>query len=187
MINNETARKLVHMLHALAVTVWAYFLPVFWPLIVVEAGSLAVVLIAKHLNMFNGFSKVGRLSYGELLLPLGIMIICLLSPTYPQFVVVMAHAGLADALAALVGRRFKSVKYRLFGQTKTLTGSATFFAVSLLSFSAYLAHSGRLDVSMMPSLVIASLLVTATEAASVYGTDNLTIPLATFAVLTMLL
>lgn len=182
-ITNETARKSVHMLHAGAITLWAYYLKTYTPVVLAEIGTLVLVLLAHRFKLFTGFSKVGRISYGDLLLPVSIILVALLNPTYSQFVVIMAHAGLADALAAVVGKHVRSPKYKQFGQTKTLAGSATFFVISVAIFSVYLAVGPGLYASSVFAIGLASVVVTLTEAAGLYGADNLTIPLVTYAVL----
>lgn len=182
-ITNETARKSVHMLHAGAITLWGYFLHTYTPIILAELGTLLLVVIAHHYKLFRGFSRVGRVSYGDLLLPASIIIVTILGPTYPQFVVIMAHVGVADALAAVAGKRVCSPRYRQFGQVKTLAGSLTFLLISVTIFTAYLMFGPGLYLSSMVAIGLASVIVTLTEAAGLYGADNLTIPLVTYAIL----
>lgn len=85
--------------------------------------------------------------------------------------------GYGDGLAAIIGRKVKSLKYNIGNTTKSLAGSATMFVVSLLIISVFLGiiHT---DMCLLKAILIA-IVATITEAISVKGTDNLTVPLIT--------
>ncbi|MCA9330758.1 hypothetical protein KC957_01815 [Candidatus Saccharibacteria bacterium] len=181
LIRNEEARKTVHFLHAVAIAVWAYFLPNYWPIIVVECLALLLVLMEKKLNILPGLRAVGRLSYGEVLFLVGVILLALLAPSYSHFVIVMLHLGIADAVAAVVGKRIKSPIYKIRGHTKSAAGSLACFAASLGIFTSYLMYTDQLMWGNFMSVALAAILVTVVENISPMGSDNLTIPLATYA------
>jgi phytol kinase len=92
-----------------------------------------------------------------------------------------------DALAALVGRRFGRRHYRLWGDQRSLEGSAAMFAASGATMFLALAllpgsalcpaatplHPGR---TLLAALLGAGA-ATLAEAISPHGTDNLSVPL----------
>jgi phytol kinase len=180
-IKNEDARKIVHVLHAIALVVWAYFLPNYWPIIGIELLGIALVLLEKKYNILPGMRAVGRLSYGEVLFLVGVIILCLFNPSYSHFVIVVLHLGLADAAAAVVGKRVKSPTYKIRGHTKSVAGSVACYTVSLGIFVSYLVYTGQLSLSNLGMVVLAAAFVTLVENISPLGSDNLTIPLATYA------
>ena len=179
-LRNEEARKAVHFLHALGIALWAYFLPSYWPIIVVECIALAIVLIEKHFDVLPGMRAVERLSYGEVLFMVGVIILALLDPAYSHFVIVMLHLGIADAIAAVVGKRLKSPTYTVQGHLKSIAGSSACYAASLMIFMAYLWYSAQLTTGNIVIVAVAAGVITLVENTSLFGSDNLTMPLTAY-------
>jgi phytol kinase len=83
-----------------------------------------------------------------------------------------------DGLAALVGERFGRRRYHVGGHARSIEGSATMFAASLVSTLGCFAYlSGVSVVTAVPAAVGISLVGTFVEAVSPKGLDNLTVPL----------
>lgn len=181
LIRNEEARKIVHFLHAVAIAVWAYFLPNYWPIIAAECLALVLVLAEKKLNILPGLRAVGRLSYGEVLFLVGVIILALLQPSYSHFVIVMLHLGIADAVAAVVGKRVTSPTYKVYGHAKSLAGSLACFLASFGIFMSYLIYTNQVMWGNVASVALAAVFVMLVENLSPLGSDNLTIPIATYA------
>ena len=102
-------------------------------------------------------------------------------------VLVMAYG---DGLAAVIGKFVKSKKYKLGNSKKSLAGSLTMFIVSTLLIGGYLAFDHQMVflksahwpvVSAMMAFVM-----TGVEAISGKGTDNITVPLGTLALLILI-
>ncbi len=180
-IKNEDARKIVHFLHASAIALWAYFLPNYWPIIVLELVAIGLVLAEKKFNVFPGLRAVGRLSYGEVMLLVGVILLALLNPSYSHFVIVMLHLAIADSMAAVVGKRVKSPKYTIRGHTKSVAGSTACYAASLAIFMSYLLYTNQFTLANLGMVALAAGFVTLVENISPFGSDNLTILLATYA------
>ncbi len=185
LIKNEDARKAVHVLHALSITAWAYFLPTYTPIIIAELLFIGLVMFTKKYNTLAGMRAVGRFTYGELLFPLGVIGLCLLHPRYSWFAVCVLQLGLSDAVAAVVGKRVKSATYTVFGHTKSLAGTSAFFLSSTLIFIGYLLSQPRVDTALFPVVVLASIILATVENLSPYGSDNIAIPLAAYALLSV--
>ncbi len=129
--------------------------------------------------------QVGRLSAGEYLYPLAIITLAILAPANWIFITAILNLGLADGLAAVLGTTYgKSSSYNVFGHAKSVVGTGTFFAVSLLISIwavAYGAPSSA-DITWF-ALIYLPLATTAFENLSPWGTDNFTVPFVTYLIL----
>ena len=93
--------------------------------------------------------------------------------------------GYGDGLAAVIGRSVKSISYKVGNTTKTIAGSATMFFISFLIVAIFLA-SIQSDMWFLKSILLA-ISATVIEAVSIKGTDNITVPVFTCLLLTVML
>lgn len=97
----------------------------------------------------------------------------------------VAVMGYADALASIVGRSVKSPSYKISTTTKTLAGSLA------MGTTTFIIISGCLAYLAIPSWFFKAISIAvidmALEAISIRGTDNLTVPLATFGMLLLVI
>jgi dolichol kinase len=85
--------------------------------------------------------------------------------------------SLADGLAAVVGTKFgMGLRYRVFGQHKTLLGTLTFYICSLVILSVYFAVSHASGA--WPTLLWLPLATTLLENVGLRGSDNVLVPAA---------
>ena len=100
---------------------------------------------------------------------------------------VMAYG---DGFAALLGKAIKSKKYKLGDSKKSTAGSITMMIISTILIGAYLAFWHPTAFWATPHWPLISVLIgfaiTAIEAISVKGTDNITVPLGTLCMLLMI-
>ena len=100
---------------------------------------------------------------------------------------VMAYG---DGLAALFGKAIKSKKYKLGDSKKSTAGSITMFVISTILIGGYLAFWHQVEFLATPHWPLVSALIgfaiTAIEAISVRGTDNITVPLGTLCMLLLI-
>ena len=100
---------------------------------------------------------------------------------------VMAYG---DGLAGLLGRMIKSKRYKLSDTKKSVAGSITMFVISTLLIGGYLSywHKEIFWVTLHWPLVAALIgfAITAIEAISEKGTDNITVPLGTLCLLLLI-
>ncbi len=89
----------------------------------------------------------------------------------------VAVMGYGDGLAAVIGQSIKSPEFRIKGNRKTVAGSLAMFCVTLMILAGFLTYSKAEYVAIKSVLV--AILITIVEAASIKGTDNLTVPLLT--------
>lgn len=100
---------------------------------------------------------------------------------------VMAYG---DGFAALLGKAIESKKYKLGDSKKSTAGSITMMIISTILIGAYLAFWHPTAFWATPHWPLISVLIgfaiTAIEAISVKGTDNITVPLGTLCMLLMI-
>ena len=100
---------------------------------------------------------------------------------------VMAYG---DGLAGLLGKMIKSKKYKLSDSKKSVAGSITMFVISTILIGGYLAFWHPTVFWVTPHWTLVSALIgfaiTAIEAVSVKGTDNITVPLGTLCMLLLI-
>lgn len=100
---------------------------------------------------------------------------------------VMAYG---DGLAGLLGRRIKSKRYKLSDTKKSVAGSITMFVISTLLIGGYLLYWHKEIFWATPHWPLVAVLIgfaiTAIEAISEKGTDNITVPLGTLCMLLLI-
>lgn len=181
-LNNEYTRKTYHVVHALIIGAAPFFVS-YKLIILFELILLADMLLVRRLKLLSWLHEVGRLSWGDLFTPAGVITIALIQPNKWVFLAAMLHLGLADAAAALAGKRWgKRNSYKVLGQKKSLAGSLAFYLVSL-SILLVLLQFTSFSVASWLVLLVLPVLTTAGENVSIYGADNFVIPVLVVLVL----
>lgn len=85
--------------------------------------------------------------------------------------------GYGDGLAAVIGQSIKSKTFKIAGNTKSVAGCITMFAVTSIILSGFLYYYSA-EYWAIKSIVVAGIM-TLIEAVSIKGTDNITVPLLT--------
>lgn len=182
--DNEIWRKLVHVIHGALVAYWPFVIG-YDLVIVLEVLFIFAVFAVHELHWFPWLWRVGRRSWGQYAFPIGVIIAALVADSPWIFLAAVLELGLADAAAALIGKKFgHSSTYKMLGQKKSIVGSLAFFAVSVLILIGVIVYS-PLDPVRATAITAMwlSVLLTATENLGVYGSDNLFIPVVTVVVL----
>lgn len=148
-----------------------------------------VMFLSFRFELFDAVEDDGA-SLGSVLLPLSCAILLSWFAGDRSYIAVAGifAASFGDSAAALVGRRMGTRRYHTFGHARTMEGTLSLFLVSGLAMAPVLAVQGGLD----PHQAVAFALIAATAAASVetvsvYGTDNVTVPIAAAATVATLL
>jgi len=131
-----------------------------------------VILLGRPFRIFSAVHSVERTSFGEIYLPLGVIVTALIFLPHDlrafQFGVFIM--GISDALAGMVGERFGKHHVQFFGNKKSLEGSLVFFASSSVLTFLFFPIVGY-------QLVLIPLVLTFAEFSFVYGLDNLILPI----------
>jgi phytol kinase len=174
-LQGELGRKFIHITVGTFVAFWPFFLS--WGQIrLLAVAFVAVVLISQYFHLFHAIRSVQRPTYGDVLFAAIVGVLTFVTQDKDVYAAAILQMSLADGFAAVFGSTFgKRGRYAIFGQTKSMLGTITFFIVSLLIllwFSLYSAHG-------LPVVVVlgGSLAATLIENLAVFGFDNLLIPL----------
>lgn len=179
--HNELSRKFVHITVGTFAAFWPYYLS--WnEILFLSVAFLVVVSASQYIGLFKAIHSVERPTWGEACFAVSVGILAAVAGEPLVYTVALLHMSLSDGLAALVGMRYgRGNTYKVFGHTKSLAGSAAFFASSLLILGAY----ALLAPTAPPLLVLVGLAAVATvlENVAVRGLDNLAVPLMVAGVL----
>ena len=186
----EATRKLVHIGAGLLALPLPWIFRTHVPILVMAVVfTLTLVLTRKrgHLRSVHG---VDRSSLGELIYPTAIYLTFLLTgdvehrALYPIPILALA---LADACSGLVGMRHGRRIFRVLGEKRSLEGSLAFFlCCTATTFAMLLLSTDIAPVTALGFAGIVGLCGAAIESISIYGTDNITVPVGVSLVLLQL-
>ncbi len=169
-MHGELLRKSTHA--ALAV-VFIILGPMVGPSLTAFFGTalFTVFAVARLMSRYHHIFTVPRSSYGELFFALGVTVsaVAFLPEHVDAYIGGLLVLGFADPLAALVGTRFGSRAYTVWGDTKSIEGS----------MAAAITSSGILLLMAVPVAYafFGGLLLMIVEACTPRGGDNLVLPL----------
>lgn len=190
----EASRKFIHIMLGNWWIIAMYFFTNVWCAVLVPATFVVINYISYKKNLIKVMERdeqdgLGTVYYAVALLILAIVSFGIfknpslgLAPT-----LVMAYG---DGFAAIIGKSIKSKKYKLSDTKKSFAGSATMFVISTFLIGGYLAfyHTGIFwRTAHWPTVTcLIGFAITAIEAVSGKGWDNITVPLATLAMLILI-
>ena len=173
----EVSRKSVHVSSCLVVAAFPLFGIGYRELFWIAAGSFAAIALLRGTVLLRSIMGVQRKSYGDLLLPLSLMVAASIGLSYPAFAAAYLVLGISDALAGVIGEAYGRRRYTLFGHAKSYAGSAAFFLSGLaILVPAGLWMGQPIATALLVALALGAAL-TLIEAFSHQGTDNLLLPL----------
>lgn len=183
-LSDELTRKIVHISVAVFVAFWPFYMT-YHEIQLLALAFLIVILLSRQMHIFKGILHVKRKTFGDLFFPLSILILAIIQPQDLVFMIALLNIGLADGLAALVGKRVgKKDQYKVNGQIKSVAGTLTFIVVSyLILLSVKILKGSELTTLTWFNLLILPPILAFIENISVYGADDLTVPLALLVVL----
>lgn len=181
----ELARKIVHIGTGNVIFLaWGLAIPA-WVGCGAAIAAAIVAIISYRLPILPSVNGVGRKSFGTLFYALSIggaiaIFWPLGRPEYAALGVGIMAWG--DGLAALVGQAWGRHPYHIAGNTKSWEGSLTMLGVSFGLGLGVLGLAGGAWPSVVVVAGLVAIAATALEAFSLYGLDNLTVPLGTAAI-----
>lgn len=181
----ELSRKSMHFLSGLSALSLHYLFQSHWPVLFLTIGSSGLLFLTKKMGILKSIHNIVRGSYGAFYFPLAVYILFLLSHNQPTlYFVAILVMTVSDSLAALIGEAYGHISYEVEETTKSLEGSVIFFLATFLCIHLSLLFMAPVDKlnSVLIALVIATL-VTAFEAISFKGIDNLFIPFGAYLLL----
>lgn len=180
----ETPRKLVHIATGIFIAFWPLFMSFAW-IQVLSVVLFAVVFVSKRFHIFRSVHSVDRPTYGELMFPLGVFVAATFADSGWVYMAAVLHLSVADGLAALVGVYFwPRYGYRVFGQPKTIVGTAVFYVTSLALIAATMyIDPAAYGQNVLLVLMLLPVATTFVENVAIFGTDNLFVPIIVIALL----
>ena len=180
-IDGEYARKFIHMLSALWIASWRFFLP--WELVNLMAALLGIgVIIARRLSLLDAVFKVDRPTKGEISYAVAIGLSAIFFRAPELFALCIINLGFADGLAAIVGTKYGSGKHKVLGMTKSYSGSFACFVFAVasgLGFYIFATDTNVLQLGVALHVLAAAAAITAAELVGYKGFDNISIPVIT--------
>ena len=190
----EVSRKYIHIM----LGNWWIIAMIFFNNVLFAAIGPAVFVIINYLSYKKDLIKVMERDeqdgFGTVYYALSLLILAIVSfgilkePTLGLIpTLVMAYG---DGLAAVVGKKAKSKKYKLGGTKKSFAGSLTMFLITFVLIGTYLyfMHSSIFFINTHWILISAMMAfcITGIEAASGKGLDNITVPISTLLFLVLI-
>jgi|SRR3990167_5868735 len=168
--NPEEMRRIAHIFGAMfGVGIGLYFSKTIF--IIAAVSFIGLMAFSRRKHIFNHIHKVSRKTYGEELLPLGLLAAYLIGNADPQiFVPAFLITGISDPISGFV---INKTRNRLFSFLSFVASSA----ILLLIFTPL----------NLPIILAIALLIGIVEQLFTYGADNLMVPIAVALILIKIL
>ena len=192
--DREISRKFIHIMLGNWWIIAMYFFDNVWFAIIGPSVFVVINYLSYKKDLIKVMERDNQDGFGTVYYALSLLILAIVSfgitknpllGLVPTFV--MAYG---DGLAAIIGKKFKSKKYKLSDTKKSFAGSLTMFLITFILIGTYLffihtdvffASTHWLLISAMMAFVI-----TGIEAVSGKGWDNLTVPISTLILLILI-
>ncbi|MFW5688274.1 MAG: diacylglycerol/polyprenol kinase family protein [Spirochaetota bacterium] len=192
-ISASVTRKIVHI----GVAHWWLLAMVFfdrWEFAIVGPVAFIFINLASYLfGLFPAMEHEKRSrNLGTVYFPISLLICMLLTWAGPIPIwmggLAILVLGWGDGLASLVGEQRARGTFRVFGNTKSVAGTATMFAASLAVTVVFtIVFGGPVTLTTLAgSAILTALVATTVEVVTPFGLDNLTVPLSTLLFYTVL-
>ena len=190
----EVSRKFIHIMLGNWWIIATIFFNNVWFASFVPATFVIINYLSYKKDIIKVMERDEQDGFGTVYYALSLLILAIVSfgifkkPTLGLVpTIVMAYG---DGLAAIIGKKLKSKRYKLGETKKSFAGSLTMFLISLILISGYLWFENASVfwtsthwplISIMMAFVI-----TAIEAVSGKGMDNITVPISTLLLLLLI-
>ncbi|MDX1614191.1 MAG: hypothetical protein R3300_07760 [Candidatus Promineifilaceae bacterium] len=186
----EYTRKIVHIGVGMLAWIVPFLFSSPWPFVLAALTFAVINLLDWRFGFFPAMVSADRTNLGTVYFPLAAATVALLFWRQPPLMVAaLMPLTWGDGLASVVGRAYGTHRYAVFGQQRSLQGSAAFFVMGgIFTWLALWLLPGPPEIgpaaALLPALAIV-VATTITEAFSVYGLDNLTVTAAAVLVLSV--
>lgn len=189
----EFTRKLVHVGTGALTLLFPIFLRSHWFVLLLCSAFAVILLLSKRFNLLQSINAIDRKSHGSISYPAAVygtfLFYDFTSGAEPQrafFYIPVLLLAVCDPIAALFGKRWPWLPFKVGSGTKTMTGTLLFFASATVLSAVLLATLSNTSGSSLVLLALSLGAVTAViEAVSRNGFDNLLIPAAAIGVLAL--
>lgn len=180
-VKTEVTRKFVHLFSGLVALSLPFLFSSGISIFALGLGFMGILLVTKKIGWLQSVHRVNRKSSGAFVYPLSILLVLVLSGGKPvSYQLPLLVLAFSDAFAALIGKTYGRVHFRIHNQTRSLEGSLAFvvisFVITLIPLLLF-TEVGRAEALLIAFIL--SVLITCLEAISVHGLDNIFIPVGT--------
>ena len=190
----EASRKFIHIMLGNWWFIAMYYFTNVWFAAFVPATFVIINYISYKKDLIKVMERDVQDGLGTVYYAISLLILVIVSfGVYKETSLglipnlVMAYG---DGLAGLLGRMIKSKRYKLSDTKKSVAGSITMFVISTLLIGGYLLYWHKEIFWSTPHWPLVAVLIgfaiTAIEAISEKGTDNITVPLGTLCMLLLI-
>lgn len=190
----EASRKFIHIMLGNWWFIAMYYFTNVWFAAFVPATFVVINYISYKKDLIKVMERDVQDGLGTVYYAISLLILVIVSfgvykePSLGLIPnLVMAYG---DGLAGLLGRMIKSKRYKLSDTKKSVAGSITMFVISTLLIGGYLLYWHKKIFWSTPHWPLVAVLIgfaiTAIEAISEKGTDNITVPLGTLCMLLLI-
>lgn len=187
-LKGEYHRKFLHITAGTFIAFWPWLIS--WRWIQILALAMAAGMLAnRYFGFLNYHGKVGRATFGDILYAIAIFICSLLTHNPYFFALAIAEVAIADGLAAVAGIGYtKYWGYEIFKHKKTVIGSMVFWIATVCIFGYGLlpAHDSISFQNYLIILLLFPPFFTLLENLSIYGLDNIVLPIVAVVLLRVL-
>lgn len=181
-IEVEKTRKFVHFTSGAICLSFPYLLTSHISVLILCVTFIGIMYLSKKYNFLQSIHEVKRNSEGGVYFPIAVYLTFLIAIIYgypSYYVLAILILAISDSTAALIGKRYGKHIYLVEDDNKSLEGSVAFFITSFLILFIGLSFLSELSIiNILLLSIYISIVVTAIEAISLSGTDNLFIPLS---------
>lgn len=190
----EASRKFIHIMLGNWWFVAMYFFTNVWCAAVGPATFVIINYLSYKKNLIKVMERDEQDGLGTVYYAIALLILVIVSfgifknPTLGLVpFLVMAYG---DGLAAVIGKSVKSKRYKLGDSKKSFAGSLTMFVITtlLIGIQFWFTHSAIFWQTAHWPLIscLMGFAITALEAVSGKGWDNITVPLATLGLILLI-
>ena len=190
----EASRKFIHIMLGNWWFIAMFFFTNVWFAIFVPATFVIINYLSYKYNIIKVMERDEKDGLGTVYYAVTLLILAIVSfgifknPTLGLIPNLILAYG--DGLAAIIGKNVKSKRYKLSDSKKSFAGSLTMFIISTLLISGYLIYINQKIFWQsahwpLVALMIA-FIITAIEAISSKGTDNIIVPVSSLILLILI-
>ncbi|MDD3341453.1 MAG: hypothetical protein PHN72_04630 [Bacilli bacterium] len=175
---DETSRKIVHIFVSFTWIIMIYFFKNTWHLLIPPITFVILNYISYKKNIFKMMERTESPSLGTVYYPISMVLLSILTIIDIRFIapygIGLFCMAIGDGLAPYFGQKFKSYKFKIFSNQKTLYGTLTVFLCSLLIINLFTFYY-HLPLSVV-EIILLSLFSALLEWIGTKGLDNLFLP-----------
>jgi phytol kinase len=173
-IQSELTRKFVHISAGSFVAFWSLLLSRD-QILLLSIAFVLVVAYSSYTQLFKAVHSVQRATWGEFMFAISVGTLALVAHSHWIFSVSLLIMSIADGLAAIIGIKYgRSNSYRIFGYTKSVIGTLTFFISAMVILLAYAIFVPNIFSFWFIGIAV---LATVLENLAVKGLDNIIVPI----------